>query len=241
MDGSWKEPGNRCQAFCWQITCGSWCQRQDTGWLSTLKGWLRVPLLCPTQTTLPRIFYHKRVSPLQILLNLANGMASTIQINAPSTPTHHFHFTHNSCVRGLNMPTFQSKPFRSSRGQANDLGERIGRAYRNRLDQNPFLFFGLPFISLILAASFLLTPATALRYEKHDRKNRTLTHAEAMELGLKGGAEGEGALQYNPRRRVVAMGGTSERDEYYKLMAKDLDDWEQKRVERWKGEPDGRL
>lgn len=26
-----------------------------------------------------------------------------------------------------------------------------------------------------------------------------------------------------------------------KLMAKDLDNWEQKRVERWKGEPDGRL
>jgi cytochrome c oxidase assembly protein subunit 16 len=25
------------------------------------------------------------------------------------------------------------------------------------------------------------------------------------------------------------------------LMAKDLDNWEQKRVQRWKGEPDGRL
>ena len=141
----------------------------------------------------------------------------------------------------LNMPTFQSKPFRSSRVQANDLGERIGRIYRSRLDKKPFLFFGLPFVSLILAASFLLTPATALRYEKHDRKNRTLTHAEAMELGLKGGAEGEGSLQYNPRRRVVGRGNTSERDEYYKLMAKDLDNWEQTRVQRFKGEPDGRL
>ena len=62
-----------------------------------------------------------------------------------------------------------------------------------------------------------------------------------MELGLKGGTEGEGSLKYNPRRRVVSKGGMSERDEYYKLMAKDLDNWEQKRVERWKGEPDGRL
>lgn len=26
-----------------------------------------------------------------------------------------------------------------------------------------------------------------------------------------------------------------------RLMAKDLDDWEQKRVQRFKGEPDGRL
>ncbi len=33
----------------------------------------------------------------------------------------------------------------------------------------------------------------------------------------------------------------TEREEYYRLMAKDLDSWEQRRVERWKGEPDGRL
>lgn len=101
--------------------------------------------------------------------------------------------------------------------------------------------FGLPFISIMLAASFILTPATALRYERHDRRHRELTHSEAMELGLKGGAKGEGDLSYNPRRRIVQKGGTSERDEYYRLMAKDLDNWEQKRVERWKGEPDGRM
>jgi cytochrome c oxidase assembly protein subunit 16 len=139
------------------------------------------------------------------------------------------------------MPTFQSNPFRSSRTQANTLGERISAAYRRGMTNHPFMLFGLPFISLMVAASFLLTPATALRFEKHDRKNRTLTHAEAIELGLKGGAEGVGNLQYNPRRRMVSRDSNSERDEYYKLMAKDLDNWEQKRVERWKGEPDGRL
>lgn len=93
----------------------------------------------------------------------------------------------------------------------------------------------------MVAASFILTPATALRYEKHDRKNRELTHTEAMELGLRGGKEGGGELSYNPRRRQVLQGQNSERDEYYRLMAKDLDSWEQKRVQRWKGEPDGRL
>ena len=60
----------------------------------------------------------------------------------------------------------------------------------------------------------------------------------------------------NPRRREVG----SEKEEYYvcaildlgngrnwfadgwqRLMAKDLDNWEQKRVQRFKGEPDGRL
>ncbi|RMD43052.1 hypothetical protein DV735_g2076, partial [Chaetothyriales sp. CBS 134920] len=139
------------------------------------------------------------------------------------------------------MPTFQSKPFRSSRAQAESLADRIGAMYRKRVATQPFLFFGLPFISLMVAASFLLTPATALRYEKHDRKTQTLTHSEAMSLGLKG-AEGEGGISYNPRRRRMLQGGPNEeRDEYYRLMAKDLDDWEQKRVKRWKGEPDGRL
>jgi len=93
----------------------------------------------------------------------------------------------------------------------------------------------------MVISSFLLTPATALRYERHDRRNRVVTHTEAMELGLKGGVQGDGGINYNPRRRKVTQGGTTERDEYYRLMAKDLDNWEQRRVERWKGEPDGRL
>lgn len=103
------------------------------------------------------------------------------------------------------------------------------------------MFFGLPFLTVMVAASFFLTPATALRYERHDRKHRELSTNEALELGLKGGADGEGTMNYNPRRRVIQKGGTTERDEYYKLMAKDIDNWEQKRVERWKGEPDGRM
>jgi Cytochrome c oxidase assembly protein COX16 len=122
----------------------------------------------------------------------------------------------------------------------------------------------------MVLSSFLLTPAAALRYEKHDRMNRAVSSNEALSLGVGKGGQGGlgeavegGGLIYNPRRRVVTKGVTSERDEYYvsvrccaflffggeadawcalqRLMAKDLDDWEQKRVERWKGEPDGRL
>ena len=139
------------------------------------------------------------------------------------------------------MPTFQSNPFRSSRAQPNTLADRIAASYRKKLATRPFLFFGLPFITLVISASFLLTPATALRYEKHDRKNQTLTHAEAISQGLKGGVAGEGDISYNPRRRKLLQGQNTEKDEYYRLMAKDLDTWEQKRVQRWKGEPDGRL
>ncbi|KIW48736.1 uncharacterized protein PV06_01301 [Exophiala oligosperma] len=138
------------------------------------------------------------------------------------------------------MPVFPSKPFRRSQTHGQDLGERIASSYRNKIARNPFLFFGLPFIALMVSASFLLTPATALRYESYDRKHKQLTDEEVMELGLKG-PSGQGSLTYNPRRRKLVKGELNERDEYYRLMAKDLDNWEQKRVERWKGEPDGRL
>lgn len=139
------------------------------------------------------------------------------------------------------MPTFDSKQFRST-NQANlTWQEKLGHYYRQQVVKRPFLLFGVPFIGLVVGSSFLLTPATALRYERHDRLHRELSKSEAMELGLKGGTDGEGSLMYNPRRRLVTKGGTSERDEYYRLMAKDLDNWEQKRVERWKDEPDGRL
>jgi len=138
------------------------------------------------------------------------------------------------------MPAFPSKPFRGSQ-QTQDLAGRLATWYGRKQEHNPFLWFGLPFMGLIVGASFLLTPATALRYEKHDRKNRQVSDEEKMQLGLKGGATGEGGLTYNPRRRKVLKGELNERDEYYRLMAKDLDDWDQKRVERWKGEPDGRL
>ena len=64
--------------------------------------------------------------------------------------------------------------------------ENFAAKYRSMLAKRPFLLFGLPFISIIVAGSFILTPATAIRYEKHDRKVRQLTREE--ELGLKTGA-----------------------------------------------------
>lgn len=74
----------------------------------------------------------------------------------------------------------------------------------------------------MVAGSFFLTPATAMRYEKYDRKVQRLSTEEAMGLGKD--------------RRKVDM-----KEEYYRLAAKDLDNWEQRRVKRLKGEPDGIL
>lgn len=85
----------------------------------------------------------------------------------------------------------------------------------------------------MVMGSFFLTPATAVRYERFDRKTHMLDRDEALGLnrvrdagkmrGLKGGSRGD------------------IREEYWRLAGKgaDLDDWEPKRVERLPGEPDG--
>lgn len=94
------------------------------------------------------------------------------------------------------MPTFPAKKFRS-----NDAQGYIGAWYRRQLVKNPFLVFGLPFMVAMVAGSFILTPATAIRYERHDRKVQQVKQDEA--LGLK-----------QDRRRVDIQ------EDYYRLAAK---------------------
>ena len=60
---------------------------------------------------------------------------------------------------------------------------RIARWYRLRLRTSPFASFGLPFILVMVAGSFFLTPATAVRYERFDRKTHMLDKEEALGLG----------------------------------------------------------
>lgn len=108
------------------------------------------------------------------------------------------------------MAVFQSKTFRRSTTASSSLGERIGAAYRARLPRHPFVLFGLPFIMIIVAGSFALTPAAALRYERYDRKVKQLSQEEAIDLGLKG-SDGEEGIKRNPRRRIIG----DEREEYY--------------------------
>ncbi|KAL0636007.1 Cytochrome oxidase assembly [Maublancomyces gigas] len=111
------------------------------------------------------------------------------------------------------MPTFRSKKFVPS-SAANMIGSSLNR--------HPFLLFGFPFLATILAGSFFLTPVTAIRYDKYDRKVQRMSQEEAMGL--------------EKDRRKVDMN-----EEYYRLSTKDIDDWEQKRVDRLQGEPDGKL
>ena len=74
------------------------------------------------------------------------------------------------------MPAFTARKYLSGRSNS------VGALYRRQLTKHPFLLFGLPFIATIVGGSFLLTPATAVRYEKHDRKMRRLSQDEAMGL-----------------------------------------------------------
>ncbi|KAB2575989.1 Cytochrome c oxidase assembly protein COX16 [Lasiodiplodia hormozganensis] len=112
---------------------------------------------------------------------------------------------------------FQSKKFRGAAAQ-----NTLAAKYRVQMQRHPFLLFGLPFIATMVAGSFFLTPATALRYERHDRKVRQVSKDEELGIGK--------------NKRKVDM-----KEEYYRLAAKDLDDWEQKRVKRLPGEHDGKL
>lgn len=107
------------------------------------------------------------------------------------------------------MPAFQSKTFRRETTASSSFRERLGAVYRARLPRHPFLLFGLPFIAIIVAGSFALTPAAAIRYERHDRKVQQLSQEEALQLGLKG-PDGE-SIKRNPRRRIIG----DEREEYY--------------------------
>lgn len=86
-------------------------------------------------------------------------------------------------------------PF-AAKSFSNTLPNSLAARYRKALTKHPFLLFGLPFLTTIVAGSFFLTPATALRYERYDRKNQQVTHEEAMGL--------------RQNRRKVDM-----KDEYY--------------------------
>jgi nitric oxide synthase oxygenase domain/subunit len=50
------------------------------------------------------------------------------------------------------------------------------------MNKHPFLTFGLPFLAVVIAGSFVLTPATAVRYERHDRKVRQMTKEEELNV-----------------------------------------------------------
>lgn len=76
------------------------------------------------------------------------------------------------------MAVFASKKFRSSA-----YNSTVAARYRAALAKHPFALFGLPFLATMVLGSFFLTPATALRYERHDRKVQQVSEEEKLGIG----------------------------------------------------------
>lgn len=238
------------------------------------------PVLLPTVIVAPRSVPQPRIlTPAVVQAQLSGlhkhtlGSSEAARASRPSPPTLHWH--HEASTRARNsakppehrstthppqapvttaanqfspckMGAFGNKKFVSA-AEANSFAVR----YRASLAKHPFLLFGLPFITIIVAGSFVLTPATAIRYEKHDRKVRQMTREEELGVGKQGRkvnikdeyyvsglwAVG-GHMVAHSRVLTYLLTAISSRQ---KLAAKDLDDWEQKRVARLKGESDGTL
>jgi len=88
-----------------------------------------------------------------------------------------------SAVKGhiSDMGVFPNRKFRSSAESGT-----IAARYRVMLAKRPFLLFGLPFMGIIIAGSFVLTPATAIRYERQDRRVRQMSREEELGVGKSG-------------------------------------------------------
>lgn len=100
------------------------------------------------------------------------------------------------------MGIFQNKKFRSAADS-----NTIAAKYRVKLARHPFLLFGLPFIATMVAGSFFLTPATAIRYEKYDRRVRRLSKEEELGIG-KGGRKVDMKEEYYVRCTFHRLAGT---------------------------------
>ncbi|KAJ3477869.1 hypothetical protein NLI96_g10168 [Meripilus lineatus] len=103
------------------------------------------------------------------------------------------------------MPTFSSNPLRTSN-------------LNQTLRKNPAVF-GIPFILIIIGASYGLASFTQTRYDLQDKKVKMVNKEE--ELGLK------------KQKRKFDI-----REEYFRLSATQNTDWESKRIPRPSGLPE---
>ncbi|KAI8378357.1 cytochrome c oxidase assembly protein COX16-domain-containing protein [Blakeslea trispora] len=83
----------------------------------------------------------------------------------------------------------------------------------NKAKQRPFLFFGLPFITVMVVGSFGLAQLTQTKYDHRDRRHTAVAKEEA--LGM------------DKSRRKLSL-----QEEYFRLQAKTEDEWDQVRIHR---------
>lgn len=122
------------------------------------------------------------------------------------------------------MVTLGSRVFRGKKEQEAFEKSFAGR-YQKMLRKNHFLYFGLPFILLIVAGSLYLRKFTSLKWERYDERHRQYGEEEMLNM--------------IENKRVV-----NKRDDYYRLqgllsdhLEKEVqsnDDYEMVRVKRRK-------
>lgn len=94
------------------------------------------------------------------------------------------------------MGVFPAQPLNSTPFQ---------KAVKTRLQRRPFVYFGLPFIGLVILSSYALEKFTTTRYDYQDTKVRSVTKEEELKM--------------NKNRKRVDL-----KEEYYVSTANDLSD-----------------
>lgn len=79
------------------------------------------------------------------------------------------------------MVNFGSRPFRGKKEQAAYDKTFAGR-YQKLLKKNHFLYFGLPFMLLIVAGLIYLQKFTAVKWERYDERHRQLNEEEMLNM-----------------------------------------------------------
>ncbi|KAI8978600.1 cytochrome c oxidase assembly protein COX16-domain-containing protein [Pilobolus umbonatus] len=106
------------------------------------------------------------------------------------------------------MGTFQNKPYNHS-SAFNSVAEQAKK--------KPFIYFGLPFLAIMVVGSFGLAELTKTKFEHRDRRHTVVAKEEA--LGI------------DKNRRTLSL-----QEEYMRLQAKTDEDWEQVRISRPPGQ-----
>ncbi|KAF9973861.1 Cytochrome oxidase assembly [Actinomortierella ambigua] len=101
---------------------------------------------------------------------------------------------------------FASKTYSKNPGSA----DKFTAAIKKR----PVLYFGLPFVGIIVVGSFALAELTATKYNVHDSKSKAVSKEENLKLAKN-------------RRRLDLQ------EEYWRLQAKDDEGWEVRRVDEF--------
>lgn len=112
--------------------------------------------------------------------------------------------------------SFGSNRFRSRRQQLVYEASLAGK-YQKRLKKNPFLYFGLPFCSMIVLGSYWLTGFTEVKFERDDRRKQEMSEADILKV------------KKDQRKFDI-------KEEYYKLQGLSDEEWEPVRVKRLKDE-----